>query len=206
MPILKQIVAPNGASVYFHKITNILVSGDGGRNAIVSSWATEADYLAGKGSLWNWENTCEPLRQLVLDTQELLAANGDFSGGSVMEDGAETIAGTKSRRWAAIKTERARRLAGTFTHAGSTYDIDPTHLAGASIDAREALIADEVGWTQAWVLSDNTTVTLTAAEMIAVGRACKAVVSDLWATSQYLRGLIDAATTVEEVDAVVWPS
>lgn len=116
-----------------------------------------------------------------------------------------TLAQAKASAWETVKGEREQRLLGTFTHAGSTYDIDPTNLSGASIDAREALIADEAGWTQAWVLSDNTTVTLTAAEMIAVGRACKAAVSDLWATSQYLRGMIDAATTVEEVDAVVWP-
>ena len=117
---------------------------------------------------------------------------------------ARTIAHAKADAWARIKAERERRLAGTFTHAGHTYDIDPVNLSGASIDAREALIAGE-SWSQMWVLANNTTVTLTATEMIAAGRACKTVVSNLWATSQHLRGLIEAATTIAQVEAIAWP-
>lgn len=118
-------------------------------------------------------------------------------------DDPRTLAQAKSDAWEAIKLQRDTRMAGTFTHTGNTYDIDPVNLSGASIDAREALIAGEE-WSQMWVLSDNTVVTLNAIEMIAVGRACKAVVSDLWATSQYLRGLIESATTIAEVDSVTW--
>ena len=116
-----------------------------------------------------------------------------------------TLDQCKTTAWSSIKAERSRRMGGTFTHAGNTYDIDPVNLSGATIDAREALIAGELLWSQMWVLSNNTVVTLTATQMIAVGRACKTVVSNLWATSQYLRGLIDAATTPDQVDAVAWP-
>lgn len=117
---------------------------------------------------------------------------------------ARALPQAKADAWSRIKAERERRLAGTFTHAGHTYDIDPVNLSGASIDAREALIAGEP-WSQLWVLADNTVATLTAAEMIAVGRACKAEVSNLWATSQYLRGLIEAATTSAAIEAITWP-
>ena len=118
---------------------------------------------------------------------------------------ARTIAHAKADAWARIKAERERRLAGTFTHAGHTYDIDPVNLSGATIDAREALLAGELLWSQMWVLSNNTVVTLTATQMIAVGRACKTAVSSLWTTSQYLRGLIEAATTIDQVEAIAWP-
>lgn len=118
---------------------------------------------------------------------------------------APTLAARRALAWAAIKSERERRLAGTFAHAGNTYGIDPVNIAGASIDAREALLAGELLWSQMWVLSNNTTVTLTAAEMIAVGRACKTAVTNLWATSQFLRGQIEAAPTLADIEAITWP-
>lgn len=109
----------------------------------------------------------------------------------------------KEKAWGTIKEERILRMAGTFTHDSHVYKIDPVGMSSATIDARESLIAGEP-FAQMWVLADNTVVTLNAAEMIAVGRACKAVVSELWATSQYLRGLIESATTIAEVDSVAW--
>lgn len=125
-------------------------------------------------------------------------------GGQFQAYDDRTLSQAKADAWARIKAERTSRLAGTFPHAGNTYDIDPINLTGASIDAREALIAGE-SWSQMWVLANNTTVTLTATEMIAAGRACKTVVSNLWGTSQFLRGLIEAATTTAAVDAITWP-
>lgn len=111
----------------------------------------------------------------------------------------------KEVAWTRIKEIRESRLKGTFEHDGNTYDVDPVNIAGAAVDAREALTAEEQNWSQMWVLSNNTVVVLDAAQMIALGRAAKAVVSDLWAISQALRMQIEAATTVEQVEAVVWP-
>lgn len=125
-------------------------------------------------------------------------------GGTPVMVELRTLAQAKADAWVAIKAQRDARMQGTFTHAGSTYDIDPVNLSGASIDAREALIAGEA-FSQMWVLADDTVTTLTATEMIAVGRACKAVVSSLWAISQYLRGLVDASTTITEIEAITWP-
>lgn len=116
-----------------------------------------------------------------------------------------TLQQAKDDKWESVKDERARRLAGTFDHDGHTYDIDPTNLTGAALDAQMAIAANETTWEQMWVLHDNTVVTLTATQMIAAARACKAAVSDLWAVSQYLRGLIEAAETVAEVEAIAWP-
>lgn len=117
-----------------------------------------------------------------------------------------TLDQAKNLAWESIKATRQNLLSGTFTHGGNVYDVDPVNIAGAAVDAREALTAGETSWSQAWVLSNNTVVTLTAEQMIALGRAAKAVVSNLWATSQYLRGQIEAATTVAEVEAISWPT
>lgn len=116
-----------------------------------------------------------------------------------------SLAEIKESKWGLIKAERDLRMAGTFEHNSHVYDVDPVNIAGASVDAREAIIANETTWEQSWVLSNNTVITLTATEMIALGRAAKTHVSVLWGTSQYLRGLIEAATTVEDVEAITWP-
>lgn len=210
MPIQKTYSAPNGAAPTFHVLKKLeVVFPATHASALVQSYANEGSFIAGSGAIWN---TAVSIPILVLaagvptGVEDWLIASEDspFFNGSVIGDATDTIGSAKSRAWAGIKAQREARMNGTFTHAGNTYDIDPVNLSGASIDAREALIAEEV-WSQMWVLADNTVVTLTAAEMIALGRACKTVVSNLWGMSQYLRGLVDAATTVEEVEAVVWP-
>jgi hypothetical protein len=116
-----------------------------------------------------------------------------------------TLAASKARRWAAVKLDRRRFETGTFTLNGMTFDANESKLAGAALDAFMAQSAGEP-WSQSWVLADNTVVVLDAAQMIAAGRACKARISALWAQSQAMRALIDAATTAEEVAAVVWPA
>lgn len=203
MPILKSATTPNGIACNFHKAVSGEVIFDSGIAIIgVHSWVTEADYLAGKNVVWVWRSTV-PLAQLA-DFDAFAVEAGDFTGGSVVADAANTLEAAKLRAWAGVKNERASRMLGTFDHAGNTFDIDPVNLSGASIDAREALIAGEA-WSQMWVLADNSVITLTAAEMIALARAAKTVVSNLWGTSQYLRGLIEAATTIPEVEAITWP-
>ena len=160
-----------------------------------------------------------PLVEATTDSVDRLATGSGFtwvagaapsinhcwnSVSSSWELASPDLAETKVKAWESIKSERDSRLKGTFEHNGQVYDVDPVNIAGAAMDAREAIIAGEQ-WLQAWVLADNTVVSLDAEQMIALGRAAKAVVSGLWATSQYLRGLIDGATTLEEVAAVVWP-
>ena len=119
-----------------------------------------------------------------------------------------TLADVKASAWASIKAERDRRLAAGFTVAGRHYQVNQAVMSAATLAAFMALMqggATAADYRQTWVLSDNSVVSLTAPEMIAGGQACKVLVDGLWATSQYLRGLIDAATTPDQVDAVAWP-
>ena len=57
--------------------------------------------------------------------------------------------------------------------------------AGATVLAMRAQAAG-APFAQVWVLADNTTATLDAAAMCAVGEACAQAVADLWATSTAL--------------------
>jgi hypothetical protein len=55
-----------------------------------------------------------------------------------------------------------------------------------------------------WILADNTTRTLNQADMIAVGVALGQHVQTQFTKAQALRVAIEAATTPEDVAAVVW--
>jgi len=121
-----------------------------------------------------------------------------------------TIAQAKAQRWGDIKAQRELRLRGTFTSGGRLFDLSTSgNLSGAVLDAVIALSNGEP-FSQFWVLADNTSAPLTAAETIAAGRLAKSLVTGLWQTSQALREQLDAiddeAGTLAEVAAVVWPA
>lgn len=122
---------------------------------------------------------------------------------------APTIAQAKTLRWADIKARRSVLLAGSFTSGGLSFDLSTSgNLSGAVLDAVIAL-ANAEPFSQFWVLADNTSAWLTAAETIAAGRLAKILVTDLWQTSQALREQIDAINdetgTLADVSAVMWP-
>lgn len=122
---------------------------------------------------------------------------------------APTIAQAKAQRWEAIKAQRERLLRGTFTSGGRLFDLSTSGaLGGAALDAVIALSNGEP-FGQFWVLGDNSSAMLTAAETIAAGRLAKGLVTALWQTSQALREQLDAiddtAGALADVAAVVWP-
>lgn len=114
-----------------------------------------------------------------------------------------TLADLRAQRWEEVKRGRALAMQGTFTHGGLVYDIDPVNITGATVLAMRAQAAG-APFAQQWVLADNTTTTLDAAAMCAVGEACALAVAGLWATSTALRAQIDAAQTAEQLAAIAW--
>jgi len=114
------------------------------------------------------------------------------------------LAELKAQMWERTKAEREMRLAGTFVSGGRVFEVDRDNIPGAALDALRAQLASEA-WTQAWVLADNSVVTLDGAQMIAAARAMKDHIAALWATSQTLRAQIEAATSADELAAIAWP-
>jgi hypothetical protein len=114
----------------------------------------------------------------------------------------------KAQAWERIKRERSAREYGGFEWDGSRFDSDPEsqrRIQGAAQLATLAAAANqpfEIDWT----LEDNTVRTLTGAEMIAVGMAMGVHVSTQYAIARGLRAAIEAATTPEGIEAVVWPA
>ena len=111
----------------------------------------------------------------------------------------------KDQHWLDIKEERSRREYAGFAWDGSTFDSDAisqSRIQGAVQLANIGPAAFSIDWT----LADNTVRTLSGADMVAVGLALAQHINGLHVISRGLRAQIDAATSVAEVESVVWPT
>lgn len=107
--------------------------------------------------------------------------------------------------WDRVKDARELALRGNFAAGGLVFQINPVNITGATLAAMRAQAAG-LPYAQTWVLADNSTTTLDAAQMIAVGEACAAAVDAIWQISIGLRAQIDAASDRAEVDGIAWPA
>ena len=117
---------------------------------------------------------------------------------------ARTLVSVKAHTWERIKAARNAAETADFMCGGRLYQADKDRIVGA---AQLALMARAAGqpYSIDWTLSDNTHVTLDASGMIAVGAALGAHVAEAFAIGIHLRQQIAAATSFEELDAIVWP-
>ncbi len=200
-----------GIPVSHHRLVRAEISSDFSLVGMwLDAWVDEAARLAGGPPVASL-HVAAPVPAistragLVDGLTAALLADPMYAGGTVVPDASGTLADAQARQWAAIKAERDRRLHGTFECLDHTFDVDCVNVAGAALDALIAKLNNQ-DVAQLWVLADNTAATFDADQMIAIGRACKSYVGELWAISQALRAQIEAATTVAEVEAVTWPS
>jgi hypothetical protein len=109
---------------------------------------------------------------------------------------------------ARIKSARAIAETADFSYQGHVYDADPasySKILGAAQLAMQALLLNQ-SWQETWTLADNTSITLSIQDMLGVGVALGTQVSSAYSTARDLLGQIDAATTIESVEAIQWPT
>lgn len=103
---------------------------------------------------------------------------------------------------------RARDSAefGFFTWDGSRFDANERSQARIQGALQLATLALATGgaFTVDWTLADNTVRTLSAQDFVGVGQALAAHVEAAHVKARALKAQIDAATSLEEVAAVVW--
>lgn len=118
---------------------------------------------------------------------------------------ARTLDSVKAHTWERIKAARNTAETADFLCGGGLYQVDKDRIVGA---AQLALIAQAAGqpYSIDWTLSDNTQVTLDAAGMMAVGAALGEQVATTFAIGRELRGQIAAATSIDTLEAIVWPA
>lgn len=109
-------------------------------------------------------------------------------------------------KWAEIKRKRSlQEFQGFFWH-DLEFDSDPLsqqRIQGAVQLATLAKLTNQP-FSIEWTLKDNSTRTLSADDMIAVGMALGAHINEQHVRARQLREQIEAATTPEQVQAVRW--
>lgn len=118
-----------------------------------------------------------------------------------------SLAWYKARQWETIKSQRDAIEFGTFSYLGRVFDgdRDAQRRLTYCVSVSKQALALGGKFTTTFVLADNSTVELTAVDFIAIESAKGSQVLAAFAVAIPLRKRIEAATTVAEVEAVVWP-
>lgn len=115
------------------------------------------------------------------------------------------LTASRASAWSAVKRERDKREFGTFEHAGMAFDGDEPsqrRINLAVLGAQAALSAGQ-SWSIDWTLADNSVITLSASGMIAVAESLGDNIQAAHDWARSLRIQIEAAQTVEQLDAIV---
>ena len=113
-----------------------------------------------------------------------------------------TLADLKAAQWTQIKQARSAAEYAGFTWDGSTFDSDA--ISQNRITGAVALAQMSASFSIGWVLANNTVRTLSQSDMLQVGAALGAHVAAIFAKGVLLRAAIEAATSREAVEAIVW--
>lgn len=116
-----------------------------------------------------------------------------------------TLADLKAAKWEQVKAQRDAAEFGLFEWAGHSFDGDEAaqrRITLAVMGAQAALIAGNTVWSVDWTLADNTSLTLSASDMMGVANALGANIAQAHAAARAKRQQIQQAATKEELDAI----
>ncbi len=116
----------------------------------------------------------------------------------------ELLEDAKAAKKAAIETERDIRKFGNVTYDAIEYEADAwtiTMIQQLLADAR-ATDGASLPTTPFWRTADNSMVTLTLQDLEGLNQAIQHNVNSTYGWSWTLKAMLDAATTVAEVDAI----
>lgn len=128
-----------------------------------------------------------------------------FNFSSKQWEDPRTLDDFKAEKWGQAKAHRDAAEFGLFEWAGHSFDGDEAaqrRINLAVMGAQAALIAGDTAWSVDWTLADNTSLTLSASDMIGVANALGANIAQAHALARVKRQQIEAAQTVAELDAL----
>jgi hypothetical protein len=108
----------------------------------------------------------------------------------------------KAAKWDEIKRAREAEELGGFTWNG--YRFDSNFISQSRIQGMVTLALRTPDLGVDWTLADNTTIDLTASELIELGMEMAQFITTVHSKSRILRRQINAATTQAELDAITW--
>lgn len=217
MPIVKSLKTPGGATIAFHCAQRVEAQVQDSAQVLmvsVASWPSVEDYDAAQGKSATWVDWhAVPFTAVATGAAEGLPAAleqaliGDassvFYGGSFAAPH-DDLPGAKARQWANVKQQRDMLDRAPVTLRDFQVDADES----SRIDLMGALMAMQLSGqaSRLWRCSDNVMRELTTADLGAIGQAIASRRQSLIEISDTLYQQIQAAQTVEDVLAVVWPS
>ncbi len=101
----------------------------------------------------------------------------------------------KEAKWVEIKLQREQLEFGGFEYAGNIYDSD-------QVSQSRILGAALAGVDQVWTTADNSTVSLTGAELLELYQALQAHIASVHERGRIARLAVEEATTKEEVESI----
>jgi len=116
-----------------------------------------------------------------------------------------TLDDLKAAKWEQVKAQRDAAEFGLFVWSGHAFDGDESaqrRINLAVMGVQAAVIAGNSSWSVDWTLADNTSLTLSASDMIGVANALGANIAQAHALARVKRQQIEAAQTLEELDAL----
>lgn len=115
-----------------------------------------------------------------------------------------TLNDFKADKWAQVKACRDAQEFGPFSWGALTFDGDAeskSRLSLAAMAAQAAIASGQV-WEVDWTLADNSTVTLSATDVIGVVQSMGANITAAHQNARIKRAAIEASQTIEELDAI----
>ncbi len=211
----KYYVAPNGVNTEFHAVGSIQYTApDAFLTVRVLSFATLDELRDGQSPRWA-QPIVMPIdavgAPLIDSIEQWLASDPAslYAGGAVSVLAAEDLESAKKDRQVAIKAARDRAMYAGFEFNGMRFDSDvqaQVFVLGAGM---KAMFAMQTGTALSieFTLQDFDTHTLTTPEeAIGLGMAMGEHITATLDLGRELREAIDAAETIEAVQAVTWPN
>lgn len=109
----------------------------------------------------------------------------------------------KEAKRAEINAARDQAEQGGFEYMGKVFDSDPISAQRISMAAQAMALAPE-GTTITWTCQDNTTIDLTAQELVGLVVALAEWSNTCHQKATALKAQIDAAQTAEELELITW--
>ena len=114
-----------------------------------------------------------------------------------------TLDELKSKKREEINQARDATEQGGFEYLGKTFDSDPISCQRISMAAQAMALAPE-GATITWTCQDNTTIDLTAQDLVGLVVALATWSNTCHQKATELKAKIDAAQTAEELEKITW--
>lgn len=116
---------------------------------------------------------------------------------------APTLKEVKDQKRAEINAARDQAEQGGFEYMGKVFDSDQVSAQRISMAAQAMALADDTA-TITWTCQDNTTIDLTAQELVGLVVALATWSNACHEKATALKAKIEAAQTAEELELITW--